>query len=91
MPAVALADFVAQRRPNLVGLSATMTFHLEGVGTIIGALRQNEETRDVRIMVGGRAFNRESGLWRQIGANAHARDAEDALTAVEALPAGASG
>ena len=91
MPATALADFVAQRRPNLVGLSATMTFHLEGAATIINALRENEKTRDVRIMVGGRAFNRKPGLWRQIGANAYARDAEEALTAVEALPARASG
>jgi methanogenic corrinoid protein MtbC1 len=91
MPATALADFVAQRQPNLVGLSATMTFHLEGVATIIRALRENEKTRDVDIMVGGRAFNREPGLWRQIGANAYARDAEDALIGADALPAGASG
>jgi methanogenic corrinoid protein MtbC1 len=91
MPATALVDFVAQRRPNLVGLSATMTFHLEGVATIINALRKSEKTRDVGILVGGRAFNREPGLWRQIGANGYARDANDALTVAEALATGARG
>lgn len=81
-PVAALVDFVAQRQPHLVGLSATMTFHLEGVATIIEALRAKKETHGLTIIVGGRAFNREPGLWRQIGANAHARDFEGALAGV---------
>ena len=88
MPVAALVDFVAQRQPNLVGLSATMSFHLEGVATIIKALRENQQTHKVKIVAGGRAFNREPGLWREIGANAHARDFEEALTAAETLMTG---
>jgi MerR family transcriptional regulator, light-induced transcriptional regulator len=91
MPAAALGDFIAQRRPNLVGLSATMTFHLDGVAAIIGALRERKDIHDITIMVGGRAFNREPGLWRQIGADGHARDVESALTVAETLPAAAQG
>ena len=82
---------VAQRQPDLLGLSATMTFHLEGVAAMVRALRANQETRGVRIMVGGHAFNREPELWRDIGADGYARDAESALTAAERLPAGAEG
>jgi MerR family transcriptional regulator, light-induced transcriptional regulator len=90
-PAAALVDFVAQRRPDLLGLSATMTFHLEGVTAIVGALRASQETRGVRIMVGGHAFNREPDLWRDIGADGYARDAESAVLAAGHPPASANG
>jgi methanogenic corrinoid protein MtbC1 len=90
-PADGLVDFVAQRKPNLFGLSATMTFHLEAVATIIVALRGSPETRGVTIMVGGHAFNREPGLWREIGADCYARDAESALVVANSLPIGSLG
>jgi len=56
---------------------------------MVRALRANQETRDLRIMVGGHAFNREPDLWREIGADGYARDAEDALGAAGRLAAGA--
>jgi MerR family transcriptional regulator, light-induced transcriptional regulator len=84
-PSASLVDFVAQRRPDLVGLSATMTFHLEAVAAIVRALRANQETRGVRVLVGGHAFNREPDLWRDIGADGYARDAEGALEAADRL------
>ena len=65
--------FVAQRRPDLLGLSATMTFHLAGVTAMVRELRASQETRGVRIMVGGHAFNREPDFWRDIGADGGAR------------------
>jgi MerR family transcriptional regulator, light-induced transcriptional regulator len=86
-PSASLVDFVAQRRPDLVALSATMTFHLEAVASIVHALRENQETRDVRVLVGGHAFNREPDLWRDISADGYARDAEEALEAADRLSA----
>ncbi len=91
MQAAALVDFVAQRRPDLLGLSATMTFHLDPVAAIVRALRANQETRAVRIMVGGHAFNLEPELWRDIGADGYACDAESALIAAERVAAAARG
>ncbi len=84
-PSASLVDFVAQRRPDLLGLSATMTFHLEAVASIVRALRANQGTRDIRVLVGGHAFGREPDLWRDIGADGYARDAEEALEAAERL------
>ncbi len=91
LPAAALVDYVAQCRPTLVGLSATMTFHLEAIAALVRALHASQETRGVRVMVGGHAFNREPDLWRDIGADGYARDAESALTAADRLTAGAEG
>jgi methanogenic corrinoid protein MtbC1 len=84
-PSASLVDFVAQRRPDLIGLSATITFHLEAVAAIVRALRANPDTRDVRVLVGGHAFSREADLWRDIGADGYARDAEGALEAADRL------
>ena len=84
-PSASLVDFVAQRRPDLVGLSATMTFHLEAVASIVRALRANQGTSDIRVLVGGHAFSREPDLWRDISADGYARDAEEALEAADRL------
>jgi methanogenic corrinoid protein MtbC1 len=54
---------------------------------MVRALRANQGTRDVRVLVGGHAFNRERGLWRDIGADGYAPDAESALTAAERVAA----
>jgi MerR family transcriptional regulator, light-induced transcriptional regulator len=89
LPAAALVDFVAQRRPDLLGLSAAMTFHLEPVAVMVRALRANQGTRNVRVLVGGHAFNRERELWRDIGADGYAPDAESALTVAERVAAAA--
>jgi len=52
---------------------------------IVRALRANQETRGVRVLVGGHAFSREPDLWRDIGADGYARDAEGALEAAGRL------
>jgi methanogenic corrinoid protein MtbC1 len=91
LPAAALVAYVAQRQPDLLGLSATMTFHLAGVAAMVRELRANQDTRSVRIMVGGHAFNREPDLWRDVGADEHACDGAGALAAAARLPASAEG
>lgn len=90
-PSAALVDFVAQRRPGLLGLSATMTYHLEAVAAMVRALRSNQETREIPIMVGGHGFNLEPDLWRDIGADGYASDAEEALAIAGRLIALAKG
>jgi MerR family transcriptional regulator, light-induced transcriptional regulator len=64
-----------------------MTFHIEAVASIVHALRENQETRDVRVLVGGHAFNREPDLWPISVADGYARDAEEALEAADRLSA----
>ncbi|HTJ08828.1 MAG TPA: cobalamin-dependent protein [Candidatus Binataceae bacterium] len=91
LPAAALVAYVAQRKPDLLGLSATMTFHLAGVAAMVRELRANQDTRGVRIMVGGHAFNREPDLWRDIGADEHACNGADASVAAARLTASAEG
>jgi len=84
-------DIIAEtinRRAALVAVSATMTYHLRHVATLIAALRDNPETSSACILVGGRPFNREPGFWADIGADATAPDAGAAVDVAESLISG---
>jgi len=79
MPGGALAQAVADRQPQIVGLSATITQHVDRVEAVIRRLRDHHGRDRQLIMVGGRPFNQEPELWRQIGADGCARNAADAV------------
>lgn len=79
VPAGALADDVAARKPDLVALSVTMTYHLPQAIASIAALRERKETRRVKILVGGYPFRVAPELWREIGADGFASEADEAL------------
>jgi len=64
---------------DLVLTDLMMPF-MDGVA-LVRALRASQETRDVRILVGGHAFNREPELWRDIGADGYARSGDQGCSA----------
>jgi methanogenic corrinoid protein MtbC1/DNA-binding XRE family transcriptional regulator len=67
------------RKADLLAVSATMIYNVDAVTNLIKAVRSDENCRRVRVMVGGLAFNRDDFLWREVGADGFARDAEDAV------------
>ncbi len=71
-PAMALGSFVADVRPVAVGLSVTLTTHLELARTSISAIRERSEAY---ILVGGGAFCGDESVARDIGADGFAPDA----------------
>jgi MerR family transcriptional regulator, light-induced transcriptional regulator len=78
-PTRSIIQMIADHQPDLLAISATMTFHVQRVAELIAAVRSSEAGRKLKIMVGGYPFNIEPDLWRQVGADA---SAPDALTAV---------
>ena len=79
-PHASLLSSIELHKPDVVAISATMIFNISSVEGLIGQIRQNESTKDVKILVGGYPFNVAQGLWKTIGADGHA---EDALRAIE--------
>ena len=77
-PVPSLIQTLVERRADVLAVSATITSHVRTVAELIRAVRSSPVGERVRILVGGYPFNVESGLWRQIGADAVARNAEDA-------------
>jgi MerR family transcriptional regulator, light-induced transcriptional regulator len=88
-PDSAFVDAVRREHPELIGISATMAFHLPEVRRVVSVVRRASNGSKTAVMVGGHPFNVVEGLWRSVGADGTARDARAALAEAERLlPAG---
>lgn len=85
MPTDGVINSVVEHDAHILGISATMTFHVQAVADSIAALRQRPECAHVKIMVGGYPFKVDPELWKQVGADATAADADAAIAVAEQL------
>lgn len=85
MPNESLLDMVADRKADLIGISATMTFHIRAVEKLIDAIRSSDQTKHVKIMVGGFPFNTAPDLYKDIGADATTPDITRAIEVADSL------
>src|SRR3954470_6349336 len=76
---------LAERRADLLAVSATMAYHLSAVIDLIAAVRAEPACAGVRVMVGVRPFDAEPGLWRRIGAEGHPADAGEVCRLADRL------
>jgi MerR family transcriptional regulator, light-induced transcriptional regulator len=83
-PYDSIVRFVIDHKAHLLALSATMTFNIGPIREIIKKLRVSPASR-TPVLVGGYPFNLSSGLWRNVGADGFARDAQSALEEAERL------
>jgi len=68
-----------ERKADILAISATISSHLRAVSALITAVRANEACRNVTILVGGYPFTASPDLWRQMGADGTAGDAQAAI------------
>ncbi len=68
---------VTERTPHVLAISATMSFHIQGVADLIAAARAAGNSP--LILVGGAPFNSVPGLWKDVGADGFAHDAAEAV------------
>ncbi|MGD9316362.1 MAG: cobalamin-dependent protein, partial [Anaerolineae bacterium] len=78
-PASSILEIIAEQKADLLGISATMTFHVRNVAALIARVRKAHTPGGVTILVGGYPFNVAPDLWQELGADGHARDAEEAV------------
>jgi len=78
-PTESLIQTLAERKAEILGISATMTFHVQAVAELIRATRATEIGKRVKILVGGYPFNVAPTLWQEVGADVYARDAREAV------------
>lgn len=76
-PLMALIKTLIDKKPDILGISATMTYHVEKVSEIIKAVRANPHCKNIKILVGGYPFNISKDLWKTIGADGYAPNAEE--------------
>ena len=85
VPTSSIIQLMREREVDVLALSATMTFHVPAVERVIADIRHAQEVRPAKIMVGGYPFNIAPELWRQIGADAWAPDAAQAIAVADRL------
>ena len=79
-PTESVLSTIDKRQPDILGVSATITMHVGDVGDLIQRVRSSEAGNGVKILVGGYPFNTAQNLWRRIGADGYASDAQQATT-----------
>ena len=87
-PVQSILEAVQDRKADIITLSTTMPRHLPDVQYLIRSLRGDRETARVKIIVGGYPFRIVPDLWKQIGADAYAGDAEEAVVVASRLVPG---
>ena len=72
MPARDIIQTVEDRKPTVLGISTTMVYNLPSVATLIEACKALPGCEDLRVIVGGGAYRRNTTLYREVGADAYA-------------------
>jgi MerR family transcriptional regulator, light-induced transcriptional regulator len=78
-PTAAIKSTIEAQRVDVLGISATMTFHIPQVSEMIAAVRDTAPGKHVKILVGGYPFLIAPDLWRRVGADGWAPDAQQAV------------
>jgi methanogenic corrinoid protein MtbC1 len=73
------------RQAKALLVSATMGFNVRHVRDLISMLRADPALEGLKVMVGGYPFNTVDGLWRTVGADAFARDADEAVSKINEM------
>lgn len=84
-PADEAAYAAAEFKVDLLLLGAKLAVHVRGAAATIDRLRATPETTNLPVIVGGRPFDLAPGLAERLGANGHARDADEALALARRL------
>lgn len=84
-PAGEILKLLAEKKIDVLALSATTPNQLEETHSLIKAVRSNDKLSQVKVMVGGRLFMQNNDLWQKIGADTFASDAEEAVKAADSI------
>jgi len=85
VPDHSLIQSIADYKADMVAISVTMTFHVHLVHELIEKIRASEKTAHIKIIVGGLPFNIDQGLWKLVGADGYAPDANKAIQLADTL------
>lgn len=78
-PTESIIQSLEEHRADVLGISATMNFHISKVEEVIQAVRTSPLSTTLKILVGGYPFNSAPDLWEQVGADGWGVDASSAI------------
>jgi methanogenic corrinoid protein MtbC1 len=84
-PTASILDSLDEYDADLLALSTTILSHVAQIREIIEQVHHRERGNGVKILVGGYPFNVSPELWRKVGADGYAVDAQEAIQAANEL------
>jgi methanogenic corrinoid protein MtbC1 len=85
MPVNSILEVARDRKADMIALSTTMPRNLRDVHYLIRSLHSDERTTKAKIIVGGYPYKIVPDLWKQIGADAYAETATEAVSIADRL------
>ncbi|MGK7390783.1 MAG: cobalamin-dependent protein [Candidatus Cyclobacteriaceae bacterium M2_1C_046] len=79
MPDEHLIKSLKEYKPDILAISVTLPLHIDRAAKLIEKVREDKQTGEIKIMVGGYPFRIVSDLWEKIGADASAESAKEAI------------
>jgi methanogenic corrinoid protein MtbC1 len=86
MPVNDIVEMLHTQKADLLAVSASMSSNVLKAKNLITAVRSSPSP-SIKVMVGGYTFNSVPDLWKQVGADYYAENAESALRVVRHMPA----
>ena len=83
VPTDKIVEYVKEKKPDYLGLSALLTTTMVAMGEVIAALKEAGVRDSVKILIGGAAVSPEYA--REIGADAYCVDGFDAVKLLDSL------
>ena len=83
VPASSVVDTLVETDADVLAISVTLAANLGFVSDLIEAMRRDPACDEIKVLVGGAAFEVEPNLWERIGADGWAPDAAEALSLAE--------
>jgi methanogenic corrinoid protein MtbC1 len=87
VPPPAAAQLCVDQRADVLLVSATLPPHIESTAEVVRVVRARPELAEMKVIVGGRAFRNAPSLWRTIGADGYAADADHGVALARELTA----
>lgn len=79
LPVDLVIEHLHKTPSDLLAISVTTSSQIIEVKNLISRLKKDEILANIKILVGGRAFNDAPDLWKKVSADGYAQDAEQAL------------
>ncbi len=84
-PTDGVIKMIEDTEADLLAISSTIPFNVPTVEELIKEVRKTFDVNTLKILVGGRPFNTNANLWKNIGADGFALNAKDAIIAANKL------
>jgi methanogenic corrinoid protein MtbC1 len=78
-PIESILETLHTQKIDLIAISATITYNIPEVSKLINSIKSSDVGSNIKILVGGRPFNISQELWKKVGADGYAPDAEKAI------------